>query len=430
MLEPPAPTATPASDVAGATTHDTWSTPQVLDITPVAIDYQVVEPAFDALPGARALSGTYDGGAYQIEVPDDWNGDIVYYAHGFRMMVPELTVSTPPNRAYLVRHGYAWAASSYSENGYGPGAGARDTYALRAIFEQQVGKPQHSYLFGQSMGGNVVSISLELYPQAYDGALSECGALVGQSIVDYFLSWGALAGYFTGVDLTQATTDGDVFNRIVGEDVLPGLGTSDQPTVAGERFADAILHLTGGPRPYFREGFAANFGFNFMLLAHAVGAPGPSNAVAENANTRYAVDSGLGITSEQVNREIGRVLANARYQDPERYPEFSLPTGAIARPLLTLHDTGDLFVPISIEQEYRQLVDAAGSGDLLVQRAVRRGGHCAFTEAERNQAFEDLVAWVERGEKPAGEDLRGDLANAGLQFTDPIEPDDPGGMLP
>jgi hypothetical protein len=65
-----------------------------------------------------------------------------------------------------------------------------------------------------------------------------------------------------------------------------------------------------------------------------------------------------------------------------------------------------------------------------VQRAVRRPGHCAFTDAERQRAFEDLVAWVERGTKPAGEDLLGDLRDAGRAFTVPLAGDDPGGESP
>ena len=40
-------------------------------------------PAFEALPGAKAFFGKYDGGLYRIEIPDTWNGELVLYAHGF-----------------------------------------------------------------------------------------------------------------------------------------------------------------------------------------------------------------------------------------------------------------------------------------------------------------------------------------------------------
>ena len=27
--------------------------------------------------------GQYEGGVYKIEIPDNWNGELVLYAHGF-----------------------------------------------------------------------------------------------------------------------------------------------------------------------------------------------------------------------------------------------------------------------------------------------------------------------------------------------------------
>lgn len=407
-----------------------WATPEVLPVTPVAASYRPGDPTFEALAGARAIFGSYEGGVYQIEVPGNWNGDVVYFAHGFRGNLPELAVSPPPLREYFITQGYAWAASSYSANGYSPGAGARDTYALRSIFEQKVGTPKRSYLYGQSMGGNVVTVSEELYPTAYDGALSECGALSGQGIVSYFLSWGALAGYFSGADLTSQTTNAYRLGETLRSTVGPALGTADQLTAKGRAFASAVENLTGGPRPYFREGFAQNLLFNFIILLQAVAAPGPANAAAENATTRYSVAEGLGVSSDQLNEQISRVKANPAFEDPRTYPEFAPMSGKLQRPLLTLHGTGDLYVPISLEQDYRRLVDSAGSGDLLVQRAVRRAGHCAFTDEERQRAFEDLVAWVERGVKPAGDNLLGDLRDVGRAFTQPLGTDDPGGLTP
>jgi hypothetical protein len=74
-------------------------------------------------------------------------------------------------------------------------------------------------------------------------------------------------------------------------------------------------------------------------------------------------------------------------------------------PVLTLHTLGDLFVPFSMEQIYAQRVAANGRSDLLVQRAIRGVGHCDFAPAEFVQGFVDLVAWVEHGIKPEGDDV-------------------------
>ncbi len=402
-----------------------WATPLTLPVTPVAPpEYTVADPAFEALPGARAIFGVDDtsNGAphsYQIEVPDDWNGDVVYFAHGLRGNTNTLSVGPPPIRDFLIQHGYAWGASSYSQNGYRPGIGAQDTARLIPLFERLVGVPKHGYLYGQSMGGNVVTVSLESAETraVYDGALSECGAMTGTGIVDYFLSWGALAGFLTDSNLPSSATDAGVFVLTLRDKVKPTLGSADQLSPKGLAFASAIEHLTGGPRPMFDEGFTANYDNNFLVLFGAIVAPAPSNAVAQNADTVYEVDDGLAVTTDDLNRGITRVQANPEFQDRERYPEFAPSTGDIAVPLLTIHGTGDLFVPIHLEQQYRRLVDAAGAGELLVQRAVQRPGHCIFTAEERQRAFTDLVAWVGSGTAPAGEDLLGDLTAAGRDFT-------------
>ncbi len=89
---------------------------------------------FPALAGTSTtrLYGVHGGAGYRIEVPDNWNGDLVVYAHGFRGTGLELTVSNPSIRSYLVQHGYAWAASSYGKNGYDVREGDPANYRLRS----------------------------------------------------------------------------------------------------------------------------------------------------------------------------------------------------------------------------------------------------------------------------------------------------------
>ena len=44
------------------------------------------------------------------------------------------------------------------------------------------------------------------------------------------------------------------------------------------------------------------------------------------------------------------------------------------------------------------------------------------------KAFDDLVKWVRQGTRPEGDEVYGDLRNAGMKFTDPLRPNDPGGV--
>jgi len=102
--------------------------------------------------------------------------------------------------------------------------------------------------------------------------------------------------------------------------------------------------------------------------------------------------------------------------------------GKIARPLMTMHGTGDLYVPIFLEQTLKHAVAAAGTDRLLVQRIYRIGAHCQFSQPEMIKAFDDLVKWVRQGTKPEGDEVFGDLSNAGMKFTEPLRPGDPGGV--
>jgi hypothetical protein len=102
--------------------------------------------------------------------------------------------------------------------------------------------------------------------------------------------------------------------------------------------------------------------------------------------------------------------------------------GQIQRPLLTMHGTGDLYVPIHLERALKRTVADAKHDDLLVQRIYRIAGHCGFNATEQARSFDDLVSWVRNGSKPKGDDVMGDLRDAGRTFTSPLRDGDPGAL--
>lgn len=387
------------------------------------------DPAFVALDGASAHFGQIDRAVYRIEVPDAWNGELVLYAHGFAGFGTEVAVESPPRalRQYLVANGYAWAASSYSENGYVPGIGADDTLTLKRHFVGEFGDPERTYIAGASMGGNVVALALENHTTEYDGGLALCGALGGIEQIDYLASWVAVAEYTSGLTFPIGEPGANLAPIFLTE--LPRiLGAPDAPTEQGRQFASVMKHLTGGPRPFFAEGLREQYIVNFGLVMIDPERKLLVNRAATNIDADYATDAGLDVTAEELNAGIRRYASDPEARNAEAHPDAVPTTGRISVPLLTLHNTGDLFVPISMEQSYRAKVEAAGKGDLLVQRAIRAGGHCKFSEQELTAAFADLAAWVKDGSKPKGEDLTGDLTNAGIEFTNPLRAGDPGGF--
>jgi hypothetical protein len=124
---------------------------------------------------------------------------------------------------------------------------------------------------------------------------------------------------------------------------------------------------------------------------------------------------------------VRRKAADQQARGPQGPYEEAIPfDGRFERPVLTLHGSGDLYVPISLEQSLRRAVDAAKSSSSLVQRIVRSPGHCNFSAEEQADAFDALVAWARTGKRPEGDDVLGDLTDAGRKFTNPVRAGDPG----
>lgn len=416
----PAATASPAASPAGGGVRTSLGSPAGGAFTQKA-------PDFEPLPGATADFGTLGGSLYRVEMPADWNGELVLYLHGVRLGTNELSVTSPDRalREAWMAEGYGWAASSYSENGYVPGVGADDTLALLDYVTETYGAPERVYLYGVSMGGHVATLLLEHFPDLFDGGLSVCGAVAGEQQIDYLIAWAMAAEYIAGVRLPDGSGMAAMAAALTG-DLRRALGTPDALTAKGAQFLSVARELGGGERPFFLEGFRDTYDLNFGLLLLDPDRAGIPAAAATNDYIEYDIAPGLGIDPDALNDGIRRLAADPAARDAAAHPDGVPTTGRITVPLLTLHNTGDVFVPIWNEQEYADRVEDAGAGDLLVQRAIRAPGHCNFSDSELTTAWEDLRDWVEDGTRPAGEDLRGDLSNAGLEFTNPRD-GDPGG---
>src|SRR5512146_552506 len=147
-----------------------------------------------AVTWADQITGvTADGAEYAIFVPEGWNGDAVFYAHG---IVPPLApVSFPGSgdwddaqaiRDGLGQLGFAVAYSTFNENGYAIRNGIQRTHELRGTFISKIGRPRRSFLIGHSLGAQVSQALAELHPDQYAGALAMCGVLGGTKLeTDY-----------------------------------------------------------------------------------------------------------------------------------------------------------------------------------------------------------------------------------------------------
>jgi pimeloyl-ACP methyl ester carboxylesterase len=354
------------------------------------------DPAFEPLPGARADFGRLGGSVYQIEVPDDWNGRLVLEMHGYGELAPEARVAPPDFRRYLIGHGIAWGASSFSSTSLIPGRAADETAALWDYFARTYGRPTRSYVTGYSMGGAATHVAAERYPDRFDGALALCGAAGQTHALRIGTDFFAAAAYAAGV--TQAEFDaaaGDI-GGLVEDRMRPALR---DPQVH-EQFEDILIDLTGGRRPFAREGIHAEEETNWERSQLLVSAK-----LARNQDRTYRLGPVSDITSEEFNRAVIRLTTNDEAR--QAFLDGSETTGMVQMPLVTLHSTGDGQVPFDQPRIYRRAVAEAGKSDLMVQRVVADPGHCGFRTTEIETAFEALMGWVERGDKPTGtNDLR------------------------
>ena len=404
--------------------------------------------------------GMANGGmsAYRVEVPTDWNGTVVMFAHGYAGTGDTVGVSNPTLRTYYIDHGYAWAASSYAMNGYDVGTGVVDTHDLLNAFHAITGKtPRHRIMSGLSMGGEITAVEVEYYRHTYEAAMPYCGVLGANNLFDYYLGANVTAAALTSTTIQYPSTlaaglayglPPTGYGAAVTSE-LPTLGITPVTTKAGTFFttsltptgklwSDTVEQLSGGTRPGFASalsywnsfGFAplTNIPFLFGLYPGTTGGTiyYANGNIAGNQNTFYhfADQKFKNLQSElKLNLAALRVSRTVPFSSNPTTTELPDVVGDPGIPVLSLHGIGDLFVPLAMDQRYNQLMIAHGEGNLFVDRAIREVGHCSYTQSELQSGFQALVNWVNTGEKPAGDNILDprvvSAPTFGCRFTDP-----------
>lgn len=129
-----------------------------------------------------------------IVIPENWNGGLFVYAHGYsaderllQPIPPDLSLanfSVKLDRLLQATvlptlFGYASATTTFRSAGWAVKDAIKDIENLRRRFVKTYGKPKHTYLWGHSGGGMVTATVIEYFPDVYDGALPMCGPVAG-----------------------------------------------------------------------------------------------------------------------------------------------------------------------------------------------------------------------------------------------------------
>jgi len=365
-------------------------------------------------------AGVLNGAGYRVEVPANWNGKLVMYAHGYAGTGAALGFTNPGIRRYLIQNGYAWAASSYSKNYYDVRVGVEDTNALALAFNSIATKnartlaaPSRTYITGHSMGGHITAAAIEdeafataINKVKYNGAVPMCGVVGDTELFNQFGAMQVTAQVLAGVP-SYPTAKWSEISAMVTSALWTTFPST--PTATGVKYLSVLKNITGGERPMFAQGIA--FGGSFPSAYGSLGGDGTisgilnKNVLDTNAYT-YTIDGdAAGTTALNAAAQKLTATADANRLRTDGLRWIPKVNGEFKIPVVSIHTLGDLFVPFSMEQVYQKRVAAKGNSGFLVQRAIRGASHCDFTVAEQSEAFEAMIKWERDGIKPAGDDV-------------------------
>ncbi len=349
------------------------------------------EPEVLQSPNGTTEVGVLGRAEYRIDVPINWNHDLVVFYHGysetpFRF---RLDGSIGAQIDPMFRRGYAVIQSGYSETGWALQAGYSDTEALRRYFVKKYGNPRETYAAGGSMGGALTMITMELNNRTYTAGLDLCGA-VGPSYVHLdrrFAIRAAFDYYFPGL---MGPLDPVPVNFEESEPLR-------QRVLAALRAKpDAALAMRELTMLHSDVEVARAIGYFTYVIGDMQRKAGGNPF--DNRNYLYTGTSVNPPSDYALNDGVHRYTPDPKARD--YLMAHYWPSGRLTRPMLALHTLYDPLIPATSLSLYASEVAHAGFADNLVQQYVHREGHCTFTPDEVGRAFDELVIWAHTGHAP------------------------------
>lgn len=350
---------------------------------------------------AAGGSGSLKGQESTICLPDDvqstgakyricrppvgkWNGDLVIYAHGYKAFNEPIEVPNDkfadgvPVEGLLGSLGYAYGTTSYSVNGLAIQQGIADLVDLVAIFKRRIGAPRYIFLVGPSEGGIITTLAMERFPNLFTGGIAACGPIGDfPAQINYIGDFRALFDYFFPGILIGSPTD-------VPPEMIEQWEAKYVPAVkaaikANPKALAELLNVSGAPKESPEDTV-------ITLLWYAVFTANDAKVKLggqpyENRHKFY-----LGSSNDALlNQKIARSSASPAALE-EMKAKYNT-TGKLARPLTTVHTTGDQIIPYWHEPIYGFKAFFNGAGSLQDNVIVFRYGHCNFNAAELLVSF-------------------------------------------
>jgi pimeloyl-ACP methyl ester carboxylesterase len=340
---------------------------------------------------AQAIPGTCDEGVFDsgarwktCKPLAGWNGILIVYAHGYVFNVPEAplefhdTLPDDTSLATLTQSlGFAFATTSYRQNGLAILEGVEDIRDTVAQFKSLHGEPAKTLMAGASEGGLVATLLAERSPGLFTGAYALCGPIGSfREQVNYVGDFRVLFDYFfpgvffgTAVDITQL--DVERWNYGTTRAVILGR-LQAEPAKALELMRTARAAFDPADLNSIGQTVLTVLRYNILGFDDAAGKLG--GQPFDNRLRLYLGSSNdfrLNLHVKRFAADPAAVLALRNYNT----------SGALQIPLVTLHTTLDEAVPFRHELLYLAKVRTTGRGR-FVPLPVARYGHCNLTTQE------------------------------------------------
>ena len=373
------------------------------------------------------LSGEINGAPYRIRVPENWNGTLLVFAHGYRDKadhpgeIDNRNADVAPSAALeapLLAQGFALAGTAFKDNGWAIGDAMLDAKNLAVFFRDSVGKPDRTILWAASVGTVAALKSMEQFNGIYDGALCLCAVGAGATRI-----WDNGLGLYLAYDVVFGVppswgTAGEVRNDLdFDTEVLAKLAPELSNIANFPKFE--FIRLVAGtpgrginppPPPAFYPGWVLTDMF-FLTEARAELQRRAGGAFVQNLNHNYSLTdaekaylAGIGLPTPVVDAWLAAMNARRDIQADTSARNYvrnnTNYNGKIRNPLLTMHTIVDPLVTVTNENAYAELNAAANKEDLLFQTYTNGVGHCAFTGPQILTAVGAIDAWVRTGVRP------------------------------
>jgi hypothetical protein len=398
---------------------------------------------------AAQCTGTINGAAYEIKLPQHWNGTLLLYSHGYRFAQPappdfaavdtkaqvsstdEDGTGADPLSQDLLAAGYALAGSAYKSNGWAVADGVQAGEDLHAKFVSLVGTPLRTYAWGDSLGGLITEILAEQNPSWVDGSAPMCGAVAGpnlnfdvaldvafavKTLIDPRLK---LTGYASANAAAANWNHAAAAVQKAAADVKGG-GTAKVLLIA------ALADAPNKTRTYDGADLVSQVKARVetLLTALAFGTTGRYEVEqrvggnpSDNSKTDYAsrISSSeatlIATAGGNVGDMIARLNAAPRVAaDPsarDAFEKLGDTTGNISAPTITMHTEFDPLVLVQNETVLADRAVAHQDSGKLVQLFIAPpatyeessgapygAGHCVFSDQQRESLIKALDNWV------------------------------------